>query len=241
MERSDYLAALQRDGAAFAESISKAGLRAPVVACPEWNTADLLYHLAEVHYFWTTIVEQRAASPDNVSAWPRPPDDELMDAYRRQVQALVAALTDTDPATEVWTWSAQHDVAFILRRMTQETAVHRWDADRAADRSTPIDAELASDGIDEFLHHFLTNSSTKSEPIGGSVHIHCGDVAGEWTVRPNDAGYDIAREHSKGDCALRGSASDLLLALWRRVGVDAIDVVGDTGVATRFLAATDLE
>ena len=35
--------------------------------------------------------------------------------------------------------------------------------------------------------------------------------------------YDIERAHAKGDCALRGSASDLLLALWRRRGLAAAE------------------
>jgi hypothetical protein len=72
------------------------------------------------------------------------------------------------------------------------------------------------------------------------VHIHCGDVPGEWTLRPaaDGAGFDVVREHAKGDCALRGPANDLLLALWRRFPIDAIDVVGDTAVAERFINAS---
>ncbi|MEZ5251716.1 MAG: hypothetical protein R2713_21665 [Ilumatobacteraceae bacterium] len=53
--------------------------------------------------------------------------------------------------------------------------------------------------------------------------------------------YDIERAHAKGDCALRGSASDLLLALWRRRSIDTIDVVGDADVAARFIAYPSLE
>ena len=39
--------------------------------------------------------------------------------------------------------------------MAQETAVHRLDAERAAGREHAIDAELAADGVDEFLFEFL--------------------------------------------------------------------------------------
>ncbi len=55
----------------------------------------------------------------------------------------------------MWTWSPQQDVAFVIRRVTQETAVHRVDAERAAGRDHRIDPELAADGVDEFLYHFL--------------------------------------------------------------------------------------
>ena len=46
--------------------------------------------------------------------------------------------------------------------------------------------------------------------------------------------------HAKGDCALRGAASDLLLVLWHRLPLSAIEVMGDVGVAERFAAHTRL-
>jgi hypothetical protein len=51
----------------------------------------------------------------------------------------------------------------------------------------------------------------------------------------------VSREHAKGAAALRGPASALLLALWRRTGLDTVDVVGDGDVAARFVAASRLE
>jgi hypothetical protein len=107
--------------------------------------------------------------------------------------------------------------------------------------TNPIDPVLASDGIDEFLAHFLSDVAEGAEPVGGSVHLHCGDVPGEWTVRESDNGFVVAREHSKGDCAIRGAASDILLALWRRQPLSNCDVVGDGDVAARFVAHTNLD
>ena len=54
-------------------------------------------------------------------------------------------------------------------------------------------------------------------------------------MAPGDGGWTVEREHRKGDAAIRGTASDLLLALWRRVDRPALDVVGDEAVADRFL------
>lgn len=241
MDNSQFLAALERDGAAFRDSGASVGLDTPVTSCPGWQVRDLISHLSEVHYFWASIVIQRATGWDQVERIEQVPDDQLLDTYDAMLARLVAALSTTDPATKVWTWSAQHDVAFVIRRMAQETAVHRWDADQAAGNQSGIDPLLAGDGIDEFLEHFLADVAEGAEPVGGSVHIHCGDTPGEWTVRPAVDGYDVTREHAKGDCALRGDASNLLLALWRRVGPEAIDIVGDVDVAARFLAATRLE
>jgi hypothetical protein len=72
------------------------------------------------------------------------------------------------------------------------------------------------------------------------VHLHCTDVAGEWLVRHEDAKLAFTREYAKGSCAIRGAASDLLLVLWRRAPLDAVEVIGDREVAERFVAFTRL-
>lgn len=241
MDNSQFLAALRRDGAAFRNSVATVGLDTPIATCPGWEIRDLIWHLSEVYYFWASIVLERATSWEQVERIEQVADDRLLETYDAMFARLVDALSTTDPATGVWTWAASHDVEFVIRRMAQETAVHRWDADQAAGPPIAVEPELASDGIDEFLEHFLPNIAEGTEPVGGSVHIHCGDTAGEWTIQPTRDAYHVTREHAKADCALRGGASNLLLALWRRVGPDAIDIVGDTDVATRFLAAADLE
>lgn len=241
LDTHDFITALRRDGDAFAAAAGAAGLTTPVVSCPAWSVADLLWHLSEVHQFWGSVVAQQASHWNEVVEPERVPDDQLMATYAAGLTRLVDVLETADPTTPVWTWSADHTAGFVIRRMAQETAVHRWDADLAARSPTPIEAALASDGIDEFLFHFLSNAAQPDKPVGGSVHIHCGDVAGEWTIRPTEGGFDISREHAKGDCALRGGASDLLLALWRRVHLDAIDVVGNAEVAAQFVATTRLD
>jgi len=241
MDTSDYLIAIERDGRAFLASCTAADPAATIAACPEWRPADLLWHLAEVHWFWRSIVEARASSYDQVTELERPADDgELPELYRLGLGALLTTLATVDPSTHVWTWANQQDVAFVIRRMAQETAVHRWDADDAAGRAEAIDAALASDGIDEFLEHFLDQPKDGST-IAGSVHLHCTDVAGEWTTRPEGDRIVTVREHAKGDCAMRGPADVLLRALWRRAPIDALDVVGDRSVAERFLGWSRLE
>jgi uncharacterized protein (TIGR03083 family) len=241
MDRIALLDALERDGLAFAGSCEAAGLDVRVTACPEWNVADLVWHLSEVHHFWRTIVVDRRTTWEGYGQPPRPVDAELLDFYRAGFADTLQVLSAADPAAPVWTWSSDQSAGFVIRRMAHETAVHRWDADQAAHRDMPIEAMLASDGIDEFLHHFLGDGVEGAAPIGGSVHLHCSDVAGEWTVRPNEAGgLDVTREHAKGDAAIRGDASDILLALWRRRPLSNVDVVGDPDVAARFVARTDL-
>jgi uncharacterized protein (TIGR03083 family) len=242
MQTHDFLNALARDGEAFAAVCADADLGAAVPGCPGWTVADLVYHLGEVHHFWHTIVSEQRDDWEGYEQPTRPMDGELIAWYRRGLASLVDALTSADPAQPNWTWSTDKTAGFVQRRMAHETAIHRWDAEEAAGLDTGIEPHLASDGIDEFLMWFADEPKEGAPAPGGSVHLHCGDVPGEWTLRMNAEGtYDIERAHAKGDCAIRGSASDILLALWRRRPASTVDIVGDADVAARFLAYPALE
>ncbi|MEP7046755.1 MAG: maleylpyruvate isomerase family mycothiol-dependent enzyme [Ilumatobacteraceae bacterium] len=240
MEKSEFIAALDRDSAAFVDACEVAGLSTVVPSCPGWTVADLLWHLAEVHYFWGSIVADRATDPNGYSEPLRPHDEGLAAFYRNSRAELLTTLRPADPSMPVWTWSDDNTAGFVIRRMAHETAVHLWDATDAAGLVNPLEPMLASDGIDEFLTHFLGDVLNGAAAVDGSVHIHCGDVAGEWTIREGDDDFLITREHSKADCAIRGAASDILLTLWRRVPLSTGDLVGDAEVAARFVAHTNL-
>jgi len=246
MTLQEYLAALDADGNAFAEA-AVGNLRAPVSSCPGWTVADLVYHLGVVHRSWTSIVAERRTEVEHIDLPARPDDDDLVAWYRDGLTDMRTTLAAADPATPIWTWAPQKDVAFVQRRMAQETAVHRWDAQLAAGVGGPIDPPLAVDGIDEYLRFMLgLGGGERGEPVGGSVHLHVTDedlpenLVGEWMVHFDGDTPLVTTGHDKGDAALRGSASDLLLGLWRRLPMEALDVVGDRAVAARFLALTEL-
>ena len=242
MDHADYVAAIRRDGEGFVRAAREAELTAQVPSCPAWTVADLVWHLAEVHDFWCTVARERMTDPDQYREPPRPTDDGLVDLASANYRALADVLEAGDPTTPVWTWADRKDLGFIARRMAQETAVHRVDAELVIDRPQPIDAELASDGIDEFLEHFTDSIVAGSIPVDGTVHLHCTDVAGEWLVRCSpDGALTFSREHAKGDAAVRGTASDLLTVLWRRQPLSTVEVIGDAGVAEGFVARTRLD
>ncbi|HYJ56731.1 MAG TPA: hypothetical protein VEX40_14685, partial [Mycobacterium sp.] len=80
---------------------------------------------------------------------------------------------------------------------------------------------------------------------GQKLHLHATEEElgpnGEWTIVHDDDGLWWSHSHDKGDVALRGPATDLLLALTRRrTATDlGVDVLGDTSVWDRWLERTD--
>jgi uncharacterized protein (TIGR03083 family) len=247
MDRDRLLETLHDESTGLLAAARSADPQAPVPGCPDWTTAELVWHIGEVHDFWGWIVRERATVPDAYDDPERPgaglPTDEAFAAVctfaSERAAELHRVLTDTDPATTVWSWSTQHDVAWVIRRMAHETAVHRVDAEHAAGREHRLEPGLAADGIDEFLEFFLPSAAVDRPALAGSVHLHCTDADGEWTVHPDGAGGNaVTRDHAKADAALRGDAHDLLMVLWRRVPLDAITVFGDAELAARFVNDT---
>ena len=248
MLRPELLDAIARDGSAFANACELSDLDRQVLACPDWSVRDLLWHLTQVHHFWTQVVALHATTDRPSHVLTRPADDGLLDLYRIGLTDLLGALRAADDDARVWTFTDDHSVAFVIRRVAHETAIHSWDACQAAQVDRVTDPQLCSDGIDEFLTHFIGRRSPDAAAVGGSVHLHCADVAGEWTLFPiaGEAGFQLERAHIKGDCALRGTAAELLAALWRRTPslgaepIGGISIVGDQHVAERFLAYASL-
>ena len=74
-----------------------------------------------------------------------------------------------------------------------------------------------------------------------TVHLHATDDvpdhAGEWMISVADE-VTWSHDHGKGDVAVRGAASDLLLLAWGRLdpAADAFEVFGDGDIAHRWQA-----
>ena len=236
----DLLAAIRRESARFSELAASADPMRPVPSCPAWTVADLVWHLGEVHWFWATDVELGATSPDQVeAAKPSRPEDfgALVAWGQEQTAFLLRVLESTPDDRRVWTWAlddGDQNVGFVRRHQVQEAALHRWDLELAVSGAPqPIDPEVAADSVDEMLAITLPWGVNPDKPLPGTAHLHATDTAGEWLVHRDGA---VERAHAKGDVALRGTASDLLLALYTRVPLDAVEVLGDGALARELVA-----
>jgi uncharacterized protein (TIGR03083 family) len=204
---------------------------APVPSCPGWTGGDLARHVAEVYLHKTETMRQ--------GTWPAPWPPELPDplaalddAYR-QLTGEFAAREVTDKAL---TWYA-HDqtVGFWLRRMAQETVIHRLDAELAAGAEhDPVPADLAVDGIDELLVCFLA-SAAEEDPDELSEYLADCDgrtvqIATEgagWQVQLGPETVTVERGESDAEAAVRGEPGAVLRWLWRRTDDDVVRLDGN--------------
>jgi uncharacterized protein (TIGR03083 family) len=240
METSRYLDCLARDHALLRSAVAAAGLEAPVPSCPGWTVADLASHVGEVYLHKATVMRDDTW-PD---LWPPaehaglPPLALLDDGYR-ELTAEFAARSPDDPAP---TWyEPEQTVGFWIRRMAQETVVHRMDAQLAAGAPvTPAPDDLAADGVDEVLKRFLAYGSEQWPDEYASLkggHLATGDgadtvvvTAGQasWTVRPTRASVTVTDGRADGARAEVAAAPDAMLRwLWGRAREDVVTVTGD--------------
>lgn len=241
VEASLLLEAISKHGADIARA-ARVSLDSPVRACGSWRVADLLWHVGEVHRFWTSMARAGSSVKGEHHRDERPEEMDMISWYESGLSRLVATLSSMPLDQPCWTWAGPQNIEWLIRRMAHETTVHAWDAMWAAGLKPTIAPELASDGIDEFLY-VMTPLVREGQPVmSGSVHVHCTDVEGEWLVVPGDAmNVTVTREHAKGSVALRGSAEDILLVLWRRLPLEALEVIGNESVAEKFLLRADLD
>lgn len=228
----------------------------PVPTCPDWTVAELTWHLAETQYFWASIVEGNLATPSAVSDLPRPDEEHLAALAREQSAHLVTELTRRAAGEPCWSWHDHgHTVGWVRRRQAHEALIHRVDAELAmeavgAGRPSPLDEELAADGIDEMLRIMLDASETPTwarfELDGPAIGIQ---VPGRsWLVRlgrfvgtdPDDVDHDLPAlivddgAQTSPDATIDGKASEIDLWLWRRGSLVTASVDGDRSAAERL-------
>ena len=175
----------------------------------------------------------------------RPPDDPdaAVDWLNHGAQLVVDAVERVGSDARVWTFLGPRPAGWWIRRRLHEVTVHRADAALALGGTFELAPELASDAISEWVELMVNQKQALDR--GQKLHLHATEEelgpTGEWTIVHDDDGLWWSHSHDKGDVALRGPATDLLLAMTRRrTATDlGVDVLGDTSVWDRWLERTD--
>jgi uncharacterized protein (TIGR03083 family) len=228
MEPEHHLAALRHEGAALVAA-ARLGLATTVPSCPGWDVAALVAHTALGYRWVTRIVSTHADAEVSRDDLPPARAADPVEAYEESLAELVDTLANDTPDAACWNWSrGNRTVAFWCRRMAQETAVHRWDAENAHGVATPTEPELAADGVDESLTVFLPDYLYEEprDGLSGTLRVEATDTGDVWlgTLWPDRS--EVRRASGDADAVLRGAASDLHLTLWGR-RVPGVEVSGD--------------
>ncbi len=233
-----------------------------VPACPDWNAADLTWHLTEVQYFWATIVGNHLDSYADAPQLERPAEDELFGLFETQSERLSAVLANGADEDPCWSWHPEGGtVGWVRRRQAQEALIHRVDAEQTAAKVTgapltEIDADLAEDGVDEMLRVML---DCRPLPEWGSFHAsdasmrisvpqQAWDLTVGRIVGTNDDGpQDLPAVRVEDEplatpsVTVTGPAAELDLWLWRRGALTTASVRGNEAVVDQVhnIAAVD--
>jgi uncharacterized protein (TIGR03083 family) len=239
----------ERSIAFRAAVMSAPGLALQVPTCPEWTLLDLVQHLGEVHRFWAAAVNAGpAAAPPSESASEviatAPREREPLLAWSAEsTRQLLDALRQAGPDRGCWTWwgksQSPQTTGAVARHQVQEATVHTYDAQITLGAPLPLPDAAALDGVEEFL--FSCCAGTDPWPReAAAVDYHASEgrswrlslsADGARTTRlpppsampaiPAVQGSDVAF------AAVRGTAAELVLALYGRIPVDSLKLDGD--------------
>jgi uncharacterized protein (TIGR03083 family) len=255
-DRDQYFAEISASAARLAEIARTHDPDLPVPTCPDWTLRQLATHIGRVHRWAAHIVTTRAADyvpfnsvPDG--RYPTGPAERAV-WLLAGADRLIGAITDAGD-TPVWAFGRQAPACFWARRQSHETMVHRADAELAVGCDVVLDADLAADGIDEWL----SMATDARRPADGSAGLAPGtslrlQVSGShqargWLITGGPTGPSVqssaespAPGAEDGAVTVAGTADRLLLVLVRRLTAEdaGVTVTGDHAVLTGWLGGT---
>jgi uncharacterized protein (TIGR03083 family) len=241
MENQRLRDCLDADFRRLREVASGADLGAAVPGCPGWTMADLLRHVGETYLHKVECMRQgRDPGPWPPEGLTEEPPLGLLD---RSYAALTGEFAARRPEQAAFSWyGPDQSVGFWIRRMAQETVIHRVDAELSAGVPVAaIPADLAADGIDEVLEIFLAYGTVTWPDYFTETLASAGDRAvgvvtpeGRWLLRLN--AKEVRMEQAgpgDPDATVEGSSPDVLLWLWARAG-EGVATTGDEETIALF-------
>ncbi len=253
---------IRRQAELFSTALADADPSARVPTCPDWDAADLLWHLITVHAFWAAVLRTNPRTPDELAAieegYPARPDtiESMLPLRQRFTEELLTELERRPDEETRWSWWApDQTVGFTRRMQTSEALMHRVDAELTAGRAlTPIHPELAAAAIDHAIDVMLAWQPDDAQVTSaGMVTLEASDTGlrrqvevlswsgtNPWTQKAM-TGHRLQRlENGEPAATARGSVADLALWLWTRPGNVVTEGNEQTLAAVRSLLAAGI-
>lgn len=224
METSELRRHLRNEYQRFRSLIpaeGRAGLRVP--SCPGWSLDDLVQHLGEVYWHKVDCIRLNARPTEEPDLTGLTSVQVLEQGFARLEQTF----EEFGPGAPAWTWfPPEQSVAFWIRRMAHESAVHRFDAELAVGTPTEIDAALAEDGLDEVLTTMLVTDLEPGEYQPGRPDIEIRVPGRSWFIH-FEAEHLRISDQGRAATVVHGPASDLELWLYNRTAGEPLKFTGD--------------
>ena len=230
--------------------LDDADLSLPAPTCPGWNVSQLMRHVDGGLRWATEVVGTRATAPPpdvalrDLSGFTDEDPWRLHESLTEAADRLRRTLTDAGPDAQMWCPVDGGGSAFYARRFTHETAVHRADAAIALGVEYLLDTDVAADGVDEWLElgclpfHFDVHPWMRELlGPGRTIGLHATDIDVDWLLDFSGDAITWRRSDDATSAGLRGSVTDLLLTIYRRMPVDSdrVEMTGDAGLIEFWL------
>ncbi|MCI3933373.1 maleylpyruvate isomerase family mycothiol-dependent enzyme [Streptomyces sp. AN091965] len=232
-------------------TLDGADLSVTVPTCPDWTLDRLVRHTGGAVRLVELHVRTRATEniPDaRVPGFGGPEAGGVaaLDAWLAETAEMFdATLRGAEADTPVWSWAGEATAGFWARRMTHEVAIHRADAAIAVGAPYEVAPDVAADAIDEWLDIVRFVQLAKADPRaaelvgeGRTLGLRALDAGVEWLITLGPDGVTWTRGGAGADVVLRGPLTEVLLAFYRRRGLDSgrVEVLGDRGLLEFWLA-----
>ncbi|MGV9351793.1 maleylpyruvate isomerase family mycothiol-dependent enzyme [Streptomyces spiralis] len=239
----------ERSNAFRAAVASAPSLDVQVPTCPEWTLFDLAQHIGEGRRDWAaTVAAGPAPAKSAAEGAPAAPREReaLLAWLAESVEQLLDALRKAGPDRGCWTWwgasQSPQTCGAVARHQLQQIAVHTYDAQITVGAPEPLPADVALDGVEEFLSTCVaTTSAWPHKPTAFDFHATEGhswrltvDGDGARSTRIPAPGTTPVAAADEGPNAagvsVRGTASELVLFVYDRIPADSLQIEGDAGL-----------
>lgn len=232
----DLLRLLDERSTAFRTAVAAApSLDVQVPTCPEWTLADLAHHIGEGRRRWAAIVKAGPADgPQPVTAELPEGREAISEWLAESTRQLLDALAEAGPDQGCWTWwgpsQSPPTTGAVARHQLQQLLIHTYDAQLTVGAPHALPAEIAQDGVAEFLTTCCATTGPWPHAPATLDFLTTDAPAWRLTLSAEGAQATTPPPSTPPTASVEGTAEEVVLYLHGRNPVTSLKVSGDVKV-----------